>query len=239
MTNKHIVTSFDADLDKLRSLISEMGGLVESQLRGAIEILEKFDPEKAKKIIARDQKLDDLEAKLDQTAIQILALRQPFAEDLRIIVTALKISSNLERMGDYCKNVAKRMLNLETAKGLDNSKKSLAAMGKMLVPMVKEVLDCFIDSNIEQAVGVIEADRDVDRVYTSIFREFLTYMMEDTRNITPCTQLLFVAKNFERIGDHATNIAEQVHFMLVGHFPLDDRPKGDITDQISVPKKGK
>lgn len=239
MTNKHIVSSFDVDLDKLRSLISEMGGLVEGQLRGAIEILEKFDPEKAKKIISRDQKLDDLEARLDQTAIQVLAMRQPFAEDLRIIVTALKISSNLERMGDYCKNVAKRMLNQDTVRGLDNAKKSLAAMGKMLLPMVKEVLDCFIDSNADQALGVIEADRDVDRVYSSIFREFLTYMMEDSKNITPCTHLLFVAKNFERIGDHATNIAEQVHYMLVGHFPPDDRPKGDTTDRISVAKKGK
>ena len=237
MSSQHIVTSFDQDLDKLRALISEMGGLVESQLKGALKILEKFDPESAKKIIANDKKLDALEAEVDALTVQLLALRAPVAEDLRVIITALKISSNLERMGDYSKNVAKRMVNMPDTRNLAGAKKSLVALGHLVEPMIKDVLDAFIDGSSKKALRIIERDEDVDRVYSSIFREFLTYMMEDSKNISPCTHLLFVAKNFERIGDHATNIAEQVYFMLEGSFPDDDRPKGDTSVSINLTGK--
>jgi len=237
MPTEHIVKSFDEELNNLRALIVEMGGMVEGQLKDAITILEKYDPAKAKKLIERDKKLDDLEGRVVDMATQVLALRQPFAEDLRIILTALKISSNLERMGDYSKNIAKRMLTIESIPTLASPKKSIIAMSRLAEPMIIGVIDAFVDRDAKKALSIIEKDKDVDRVYNSLFRELLTYMMEDNKNISGCIHLMFIAKNVERIGDHATNIAEQVHFMETGEYPEDERPKRDETPTIVAEKK--
>ncbi len=234
MPTEHIVKSFDKELNKLRSLIVEMGGIVEGQLKSSLDILEKYNPEKAEEIIARDKKLDNLEIEVDRQAVKMLALRQPFAEDLRVVITALKISSNLERMGDYSKNIAKRLLTLTAIPTLAGARKSIISMGRMVQPMIIDVLDSFVERDSKKALSIIERDEDVDRVYTSLFREVLTYMMEDNKNISGCTHLLFIAKNVERIGDHATNIAEQIHFMLEGKFPEDDRIKRDKTTKIMI-----
>jgi len=237
MEQQHIVKSYDEDLAKLEAMIVEMGGLVEAQLTGALTALERSDTELAAEIVAKDRKLDDLEQAVEADAIRLIALRQPMAEDLRIIVTALKISSNLERMGDYAKNVAKRVDALSQLPALRDPIHSIKKMSEIALAMVHEVLDSFIERDVQLALAVIERDRDVDRLYTGLYRENLTYMMENPRNIAACTHLMFAAKNIERIGDHATNIAEQVHFMLLGKLPDMDRPKSDHTAQVLAPKE--
>lgn len=234
MTSEHIVKAYDDELNDLKKVIIEMGGLVEAQLNSALEILTRDDPVLAKEIIKRDKKLDALEAEADAQAIRMLALRQPVAGDLRIIITALKISSNLERMGDYTKNVARRLITLTHTPVLGDPRKSLIAMSRMVIPMVRDVIDAFVEEDGAKALSIFECDKDVDRVYTALFRELLTYMMEDNKNISACTHLLFMAKNIERIGDHATNIGEQIYFMMEGHFPEDDRSKKDKTSKILV-----
>ena len=234
MSHKHIVKAYDTELTELKKLITEMGGIAEGQLHDVLEILAKTNPEKAREIIKRDKKLDKLEAEADALATRLLALRQPMAEDLRVIIAALKVSSNIERMGDYTKNIARRLVTLTTMPILERPKKSIIAMGRMVQPMIRDVIDAFVEGDTKRALAIIERDEDVDRVYSSCFRELLTYMMEDNKNISACTHLLFVARNIERIGDHATNIAEQIHFMLEGEFPEDKRHKGDTTESIVV-----
>lgn len=234
MSNDHIVSSFKADLGRLDNMIAEMGGLAESQLSRSIEALCKRDLEAAERIIPADKKIDALEEEIYEFTVKLLALRQPVADDLRIIVSAIKISSVIERIGDYAKNISKRTIVLKEGPSLTGALNTVSRMGDLVQIMIKQALDAYIERDAEKAGDVRARDREVDLLHTSLFRELLTYMMEDPRYITPCTHLLFVAKNIERIGDHTTGIAEQVHFMVHGEMPADERPKGDHSSTTIV-----
>ena len=234
MSNDHIVSSFKADLGRLDNMIAEMGGLAESQLSSSIEALCKRDLEAAERIIPADKKIDALEEEIYEFTVKLLALRQPVADDLRIIVSAIKISSVIERIGDYAKNISKRTIVLEEGPSLTGALNTVSRMGDLVQIMIKQALDAYIERDAQKAGDVRARDREVDLLHTSLFRELLTYMMEDPRYITPCTHLLFVAKNIERIGDHTTGIAEQVHFMVHGEMPADERPKGDHSSTTIV-----
>ncbi len=226
MNSEHIVKSFDDQLQRLNELVSRMGGLAENQLEGAIEALVKRDAALAEKIIAGDRKIDELEAEVDEMAVRLIALRQPMGPDLRQIITALKIAPDIERIGDYAKNVAKRAIALSQVPAV-KPLFTIPRMGRMVREMINDVLNAYATSDVAKARAVWERDREVDEIYDSLFRELLTYMMEDTRNISACTHLLFIAKNIERMGDLATNVAERIHFQVEG-VPLDeDRPKAD------------
>ncbi len=238
MDADHIVTSFDAELGQLDNLVAEMGGLAETQLAGAIDALVRRDLAKAAEVRKSDRHIDALETEIDQFTIRLLALRQPVAEDLRVVIAALKIASNLERIGDYSKNVAKRTFALAQAQAMGGSSNTVARMGQLVQGMIKNVLDAYLARDVEKADDVRARDQEVDQLHTSLFRELLTYMMEDPRNITPCTHLLFIAKNVERIGDHATSIAEQIHYMVDGALPADERLKGDDSSFTVVEPKG-
>jgi len=234
MSNDHIVSSFKADLGRLDNMIAEMGGLAESQLSRSIEALCKRDLEAAEQIIPADKKIDALEEEIYEFTVKLLALRQPVADDLRIIISAIKISSVIERIGDYAKNISKRTIVLKEGPSLTGALNTVSRMGDLVQIMIKQALDAYIERDAQKAGDVRARDREVDLLHTSLFRELLTYMMEDPRYITPCTHLLFVAKNIERIGDHTTGIAEQVHFMVHGEMPADERPKGDHSSTTIV-----
>jgi len=234
MSNDHIVSSFKADLGRLDNMIAEMGGLAESQFSRSIEALCKRDLEAAERIIPADKKIDALEEEIYEFTVKLLALRQPVADDLRIIISAIKISSVIERIGDYAKNISKRTIVLKEGPSLTGALNTVSRMGDLVQIMIKQALDAYIERDAEKAGDVRARDREVDLLHTSLFRELLTYMMEDPRHITPCTHLLFVAKNIERIGDHTTGIAEQVHFMVHGEMPADERPKGDHSSTTIV-----
>ena len=224
--SEHIVKSFDEELKHLNQVIAQMGGLAEAQLQMAIEALARRDADSAKEVVQHDARINSLEGEIDVLTVRVLALRQPMAQDLREVVAALKISSDIERIGDYAANVAKRTLALVQMPSVQPVH-AIPRMGRLVQEQFKEVLDAYVDRDSAKAIRVWERDEEVDEMYTSLFRELLTYMMEDPRNITPCTHLLFIAKNIERIGDHATNIAETVYFLVHGK-PLEGaRPKGD------------
>ena len=229
----HIVKSFDEHLRRLDNTIAEMGGLAEMQLADAVEALARRDADHGARVAARDSRIDQLEAEVDTSAVTLLALRQPMAEDLRIVVSALKTSGVIERIGDYAKNVAKRTVALAQVPPVPPAY-AVARIGVLVQGMFKDVLDAYLARDADKADAVRDRDEEVDSLYTSVFRELLTYMMEDPRNITPCTHLLFVAKNLERIGDHATNIAEIVHYLVRGAAPRSERPKGDESSYTVV-----
>ncbi|MDH3240267.1 MAG: phosphate signaling complex protein PhoU [Alphaproteobacteria bacterium] len=225
MTSDHIVKSYDEELNHLNESILKMGGLAEALLADALDSVTKRDPDRAQQTIDDDKKIDHLETEIDQQVVRLLALRQPMAADLRNIIAALKISSDIERIGDYGANVAKRAIPLsatQTVKPLF----AINRMGRITLQMIKTVLDAYTEGNPDKAKEVWLRDEEVDDLYTGLFRELLTYMMEDPRNITPCTHMLFIARNLERIGDHATNIAETVYYMVKGAHFEEDRPKG-------------
>ncbi|MEM1277905.1 MAG: phosphate signaling complex protein PhoU [Pseudomonadota bacterium] len=224
--NRHIVTSFDDELKEIAARLSEMGGMAEEQLSRALEAIATRDSQMASEVIANDVRIDQQEMELEEMAIQLLALRQPMASDLREIVAALKVASALERIGDLSKNVAKRARYLNESQPIKVSN-SIVRMGKQTQTLVAEVLDAYTVRDTALAVSVWKRDVDIDEMYNSIFRELITYMMEDNRTIELCSQLLFVAKNLERIGDHATFIAEMIYFVVEGQPLGDDRPKGD------------
>ncbi len=226
MSTDHIVTSFDEELSRLSDLLSRMGGLAESQLESSIEALQKRDSSLAESAIANDRRIDELHVEVDELAIRLLALRQPMATDLRHIVTALKVAPIVERIGDYSKNVAKRTIALNQMPPV-KPLFTIPRMGRMVREMTKDVLDAFSNKDVAMAREVWVRDKEVDDMYDSLFRELLTYMMEDARNITACTHLLFVARNIERIGDLATNIAELIHYQVEGVALDEDRPKAD------------
>ena len=234
MSNDHIVSSFDTDLSRLDNMIAEMGGLAESQLARSIEALCKRDLEAVERIIPADKKIDALEEEIYEFTVKLLALRQPVADDLRIIISAIKVSSVIERIGDYAKNISKRTIVLKEGPSLTGALNTVSRMGDLVQIMIKQALDAYIERDAQKAGDVRARDREVDLLHTSLFRELLTYMMEDPRYITPCTHLLFVAKNIERIGDHTTGIAEQVHFMVHREMPADERPKGDHSSTTIV-----
>lgn len=228
MSSEHIVKSFDQELETLRRTIVQMGGLAESQLELSIQSVVRRDADLAGRVMRSDEQMDAYEATVDAVAIRSLALRQPMAVDLREVVSALRIASDLERIGDYAANIAKRSLALNQVP-VAKPVSALPRMGRMVQQIIKDVLDAYTERDLEKALAAWRQDESVDDLYTSLFRETLTYMMEDPRNITPCTHVLFIAKNIERIGDHATNIAELIHFLLTGKPVTDARPKGDAS----------
>lgn len=243
----HTVHSYDEELKRLENLVAEMGGLAEVQLAAAMEALIRRDSETALRIAISDERIDALEARIDQQAVTLLALRQPMAQDLREILGALKASSILERLGDYAKNVAKRTPAIIEYPPVPPVQ-SIARIGYLAQEMVKDVLDAYLARDVDKAEEVRKRDRELDALYTSVFRELLTYMMEDPRNITPATHILFVAKNLERVGDHATNLAEIVSFIVRGAIPTEERLKSDTTSyavaepvsrQPDEPREGK
>jgi phosphate transport system protein len=228
MTTDHIVTSFDEELSRLSDLISRMGGLAESQLEDAILALQTRDSSLAEQAVENDRQIDDLHIEVDELAIRLLALRQPMGADLRHIVTGLKIAPVVERIGDYSKNVAKRASALNQMPPV-KPLFTIPRMGRLVRDMVKDVLDAFSNNDVEMARDVWMRDKEVDEMYDSLFRELLTYMMEDARHITACTHLLFIARNIERIGDLATNIAELIQYQVEGRALDADRPKADLS----------
>jgi phosphate transport system protein len=225
---KHIVTSFEVDLKKLRDMIAGMGGLVERAVADAATALLEHDPDIASSVVALDPQIDAEEHAVEQFAVHLLALRQPVADDLRQVVAALKVITDLERIGDYAANIAKRSLVInKVASSMALS--GLGQMARLVQQNLKTVIDAVGEADPQKAVSVWRADQMVDDLYNTIFRELITYMMEDARNITACTHLLFIAKNLERIGDHATNIAELTYYAVTGESLPDFRPKGDQT----------
>ena len=228
MTTDHIVTSFDEELSRLSDLISRMGGLAESQLEDAIQALQTRDSSLAEQAVENDRQIDDLHIEVDELAIRLLALRQPMGADLRHIVASLKIAPVVERIGDYSKNVAKRASALNQMPPV-KPLFTIPRMGRLVRDMVKDVLDAFSNNDVEMARDVWMRDKEVDEMYDSLFRELLTYMMEDARHITACTHLLFIARNIERIGDLATNIAELIQYQVEGRALDADRPKADLS----------
>ena len=226
MAAEHIMKSYDEELSRLSKTIVEMGGLAESQLAAAIEAVAKRDSELAARVVEGDARVDELERESDNLAIRILALRQPMARDLREIFAALKIGSDLERICDYAANVAKRSIALAQTPPIQPVY-ALPRMGALALALVKDVIDSYVERDADKALDVWRRDEELDEMYSSLFREFLTYMMEDPRNIGACTHLLFMAKNIERIGDHATNIAERLYYLVHGQALTEMRPKGD------------
>lgn len=225
MTGEHTVRSYDDELSHLTNLISRMGGLAEAQLDGALQALVKRDSELAGKVIASDTKVDELEQEVHSFTVRLLALRQPVGHDLRAVLAALKVSGDLERIADYAANVAKRALVLNQVPPVKPTA-GMPRLGRLVQEILKEVLDAFVEQDKDKAIKVWKQDEEVDDMYTGLFRELITYMMEDPRNITPCIHLTFIAKNIERIGDHATNIAETIHFLVQGAPIREVRPKG-------------
>lgn len=226
--SKHILSSFEADLTRLRDMIAVMGGLVETELADAVTALLNHDSELASRVVQMDAQVDTEERAIEQFAVRVLALRQPVADDLRQVVVALKVTTDLERVGDYAANVAKRTLVLNQA-GSTYPLASLAQMARLVQEGLKTTIDAISEADPVKAISVWRADQMIDDLYTTIFRELITYMMEDPRNISACTHLLFIAKNLERIGDHATNIAELTYYAATGEILPDARPKGDLS----------
>jgi phosphate transport system protein len=231
----HIVKAFDEELQTLKTMLSQMGGMAEEALASAIDAISRRDGMLADRVISADQQIDELEREIEERAILVIAKRQPMASDLREIMVAIRVSADLERIGDFAKNIAKRT----HAVSEDYPRRvmtGITRMGEMALGQLKDVLDSYIQRDSEKAMDVWKRDEDLDALYNSIFRELLTYMMEDPRTIGLCTHLMFGAKNIERIGDHCTNIAENVYYLVHGRALSGERPKGDITSFTPVSK---
>jgi phosphate transport system protein len=229
----HIVKSYDQELKRLHAILTEMGGLVESQVALAVRAVVDKDAAAANRAIETDPRVDALEREAEQFVIRLIALRQPMAQDLRQIISALKITGDLERIGDYAANVAKRSMVLAQFH-LPYSLTGLSHMGRLVQENLKLIIDAVGEGDAEKALTVWRSDAAIDEIYDALFRELITYMMEDPRNITPCTHLLFIAKNLERVGDHATNVAELVYYTVKGVPLTDQRPKGDSSTSAVI-----
>ena len=234
MTPTHIVSIYDEELKYLSRRISEMGGTAEQMVGDSVRALVNTNVALAQKVISEDVILDTAERQINEKAIVTIAKRQPMAADLREIMGAIRIAAELERVGDLGKSVAKRVLAVTEIQQPVSLFRGLRALAELALMQLKEVLDVYASRNIEKAKEIRERDDEIDAIYTSLFRELLTYMMEDPRNITPCTHLLFCAKNIERIGDHATNIAETIFYMATGSQPEGERPKDDHTTSVGA-----
>jgi phosphate transport system protein len=232
MQSVHIVSAYDEELKYLAKRIAAMGGHAERMVEQAVAALVNADPGLAQKVIQDDVVLDEGQREIDDKAIIIIARRQPMATDLREIVGAIRISADIERVGDLGKNVAKRVAAVIDGRQPTSLFRGLEALADLALTQLKEVLDVYASRSVEKIGFVRDRDDQIDAMYTSLFRELLTYMMEDPRNISPCTHLLFCAKNIERIGDHATNIAETIYYIVTGDQMPAERPKGDKTDQV-------
>jgi phosphate transport system protein len=226
--NEHTAKAFDADLQELTRMVAEMGGLAEKQTADAIGALARRDAERAKRVVEIDSRIDVLQREIEDKAVLTIARRQPMAVDLREIVSALRVANDLERIGDLAKNIAKRVALTgdfhpqKLIRGVEH-------MAALVLGQLKKVLDSYAGRDLTKAMAVWNGDEEIDAMCTSLFRELITYMMEDPRNITFCMHLMFTAKNIERMGDHATNIAETIYFMIEGRAIADQRPKGDTT----------
>jgi len=232
--SEHIVSRYDDELKDVQRRIAEMGGMAERLVDLSVRALTRLDTTMANAVIADDRRLDQVQRETEELAIMIIARRQPMALDLREVIGAMRISNDLERIGDLAKNIAKRVLALD---GQFQSKRFITGvehMAELSLAQLKDVLDAYASRDVNQAFDVWRRDADIDSMYTSLFRELLTYMMEDPRNISLCTHLLFCAKNIERIGDHATNIAETVHYVVTGESLTQDRPKQDESSVTKV-----
>lgn len=223
-SQEHTVKAFDQDIGQLRGLISQMGGLAEVAITDAMTALQRGDQELAQQVKLADKKIDAIEADVERTAVRIIALRAPMADDLREVIAALKIAAVVERIGDYAKNIAKRVPQIESEHRIEPIS-TLPAMARMASDMVRDALDAFAARDPDAAVAICARDDALDDFYDSIFRTLVTYMVENPKTIGQCAHLLFVAKNLERIGDHATNVAEMIYFAATG-TKLADRDKG-------------
>ncbi|PIE10522.1 MAG: phosphate transport system regulatory protein PhoU [Rhodobacterales bacterium] len=225
----HIMSAFDRDLEAVQAQIMKMGGLVEAAILDAAKSLEMRDVELAEKVRRGDRVIDEMMDSVNEGAARVIALRAPVATDLRLVLTVLRLSTSLERVGDYAKNIAKRTGVLAEMRPINGSDTALRRMAREVERMLRDCLDAYIRRDAELAEDVRQRDHDVDQMYNALFREFLTFMMEDPRNITACMHLHFIAKNIERMGDLVTNMAEQVIYLVSGHHPEDSRPKSDTT----------
>jgi len=225
INERHILSAFDRDLERVQSLVLKMGGMVEAAINDTAIALERRDEELAEEVRRRDKAIDALEVQINQEAARLIALRSPRATDLRLALSVLKIAAALERVGDYAKNIAKRTNVLSTMSPIEGAGQALRRMATTVERMLKDALDSFVQRDERLAADVRARDIEVDQMYNALFRQFVTYMMEDPRNITPCMHLHFIAKNIERMGDHATSIAEQVIYVVSGELPDEARPK--------------
>jgi phosphate transport system protein len=226
---EHIVASYENELRDLGRKVTEMGGRAERLVSDSVAALLKRDTELAERVIVQDKTVDALQREIEEGAIAMIARRQPIANDLREIVSALRVAGDLERIGDLAKNTAKRALALDGEYQAQKQLRGVEHMSVIAIEQLKAVLDAYANHDDARALAVWRRDGEIDAIYTSLFRELLTYMMEDPRHITICTHLLFAAKNIERIGDHATNIAETVHYLVLGEPLSDERPKSDTS----------
>ena len=236
--DEHIVSSYDDELKFIVRRISEMGGQAERMVERSVSALINSDWGLAQSVVADDVLLDAAQRELDERAIMTIAKRQPMAQDLREIVRAIRISNDLERIGDLGKNIAKRVIAVHEHQQPIKLVRGIEHLSELAIEQLKEVLDAYVERDHLRAQAVRDADEEIDAMYTSIFRELLTYMMEDPRNISACTHLLFSAKNIERIGDHATNIAETIYYIKTGQQMASDRPKNDTTASMTVAVPG-
>lgn len=236
MADQHISSAYDRDLDAITTLIMKMGGLVEDAILLAAESLATRDVELAEKVRKADKVIDALEMQISEAAARTIALRAPVSKDLRSVLTVLRLAAALERIGDYAKNMAKRTSVLVDMSPIAGAEASLRRMAREVQGMLKDTLDAYIRGDAQLAEDVRQHDQDVDQMYNALFREFLTFMMEDPRNITACMHLHFMAKNIERMGDLTTNMAEQVIYLITGEMPEEARPKSDKTSYMTEPK---
>src|SRR6187402_1087097 len=234
MMNEHTAKAFDSDLQELTRKVSEMGGLAEREIADAIQALTRRDIVLAKRVVATDPTIDALQQEIEEKAVLTIARRQPMAIDLREIVAALRVSNDLERIGDLAKNIGKRVGALEGDFYPTKLIRGVEHMASLVLAQLKQVLDAYAARDLPSALAVWKGDEEIDAMCTSLFRELLTYMMEDPRNITFCIHLMFCAKNIERIGDHATNIAETVFYMIEGQQLQSPRPRGEPSNFASI-----
>jgi phosphate transport system protein len=236
--SEHIAKAFDTDLQDLNRMVAEMGGLAEREIADCVQALTRRDTVLARKLIATDSQVDALQLEIEERAILTIARRQPMAVDLREVVSALRVSNEIERIGDLAKNIGKRVLDLNGEYPSLKLIRGVEHMGSLVLTQLKRVLDAYAARDVEEAMEVWRRDEEIDAMCVSLFRELLTYMMEDPRSISFCIHLLFSAKNIERMGDHATNIAETVHYMIKGVPLALDRPKADTTSFSPIPMQG-
>ncbi|KPN62456.1 phosphate signaling complex protein PhoU [Aliiroseovarius crassostreae] len=227
MIDQHIASAFDRDLEEIQAHVMKMGGLVEDSIREGARSLKMRDEELAEKVRKADKQIDALDTKIQEECARLLALRQPIASDLRTVLTVMRVAANLERVGDYAKNMAKRTTVLVHMQPIDGASGAIKRMAKEVRLMLSDVLDAYIRRDVDLAQDVRHRDIEVDQMYNALFREFLTFMMEDPRNISSCMHLHFIAKNIERMGDHVTSIADQVIYLVTGEMPEEARPKGN------------
>lgn len=234
MSERHILSAFDRDLEAIQAMIVKMGGMVEAAILDAAQALDTRDEDLAERVRLGDKAIDALEERINDESARLIALRAPTASDLRTVLSVMKIAASLERVADYAKNMAKRAHVLGQMAAVGGSGGSLRRMAKAVAEMLGHALDAYIHRDVALAEDVRNRDKEIDQMYNALFREFLTHMMEDPRNITACMHLHFIAKNIERMGDHATSIAEQVIYLVTGSFPDEARPKAESVTSVGV-----